>query len=184
MSSATVQELLQTSLGTVLASAEMAELVQSAKERSVSRGTYLFRAGDTSTSLFIVIDGELDVVVGPQTTGESVVATFGPGQLVGELEYMTRSARVASVLATEEAHLLELGAGHLDAMLKENRPAANKLVQSIARSLARRLASVNQRIVQKQPKTAPTEDVMEVGNDDLVNPISETDLDVLDRLWS
>jgi CRP-like cAMP-binding protein len=182
MPSNTVQDLLQTSLGNILAGAELSELVHAATERSVGRGSYLFRAGESGSALYVVVDGELDVVVGQAATGESVVATLGPGQLIGEVELLTRTPRVASVLATEETHVLEISASHLDAMLRENRPVAAKLMQAIARLLARRLAAVNQRLIQRTPKGAATDDI--ISDEEIVNPISEADLDVLDRLWS
>lgn len=181
MTSNTVQDLLQTSLGNVLAGAELSELVRAATERSVGRGSYLFRAGDTGSALYVIVDGELDVVVGQPAKGESVVATLGPGQLIGEVELLTRTPRVASVVATEETHVREIGASHLEAMLRENRPVAAKLMQSIARLLARRLAAVNQRLLQRAPNAALLDDSL---SEDTAAPISEANLDVLDRLWS
>ncbi|MBC7795120.1 MAG: cyclic nucleotide-binding domain-containing protein [Clostridia bacterium] len=184
MASNTVQNLLQTTLGNVLAGAELSELVHASAERSVGRGAYLFRAGDMGTALYVVVDGALDIVVGRAATGESVVATLGPGQLIGEIELLTRTPRVASVLATEETNVLEISASHLDQMHRENRPVAAKLMQAIARLLARRLAAVNQCLVQRAPKPVLTDDIVEMSDEDMIEPISQSDLDVLDRLWS
>lgn len=181
MTSSTVQELLQTSLGQLLASAELAELVRTATERSVGRGSYLFRAGDTGSALFVVIDGQLEVVVGQAGGTASVVAHLGPGQLIGEIELLTRCPRVASVVASEASHVLEISASHLDTLLRENHPLAAKLMQAIARLLARRLSAVNQRLLRR---TQNQLDDFALPSDAISQPISEADLDVLDRLWS
>jgi len=52
-----------------------------------------------------------------------VVATITPGQIVGELEVMTGTPRVASLVAVEEALLLEIPADKLDQLLRLNRRA-------------------------------------------------------------
>jgi hypothetical protein len=83
--------------------------------------------------------------------GGTKIATLGAGQVVGELEVMIRSPRVASLAAAEETRLLAMPAAKLNHMLEQNDPAATKLVLIIARTLARRLAAVNQRVVKGAP---------------------------------
>lgn len=183
----TAQALLETPLGSVLSAAEAADLAQAATVRTIPRGQHLFRAGDRGTALYVILSGTLDVVLGQQAAGETVVATLGPGQIVGELEIMTHSARVASLVATEDASLLELPASRFDEMLKANRPAATKIVTTIAKALARRLAAVNQRIVSRGAAAAAQvhepEEPVEVSDQDVVPVIGDDDLDVLDKLW-
>jgi CRP-like cAMP-binding protein len=182
-----VQALLETPLGSVLSSAEAADLAQLARQRSIGRGQYLCRIGDPSEALYIIINGALDVVLGQDQAGQVVVASLGPGQIVGELEAMTSSLRMASLLATEETQLLEISTAKFDEMLKANRPAANKVVLSIAKALARRLAAVNQRVLNKAtppPPPTPQQDKKPetVDDGDLVL-IEDDDLDLLDRVW-
>ena len=183
------QALLQTPLGAVLSSAEAADLAQAAKRRTVGRGQYLFRLGDQGDALYIILSGSLDVVLGQSEAGHVVVATLGPGQIVGELELMTGSLRVASLLATEDTNLLEIPADGFTQMLAANRPAATKLVTTIAKALARRLAAVNQRIVAKAapPPAACADTATEpvaIDDHDIVVGIEDEDLDVLDKLWA
>ncbi len=179
-----VQRLMQTSLGNTLSAAEASELAQSATVRSIARGNYLFRAGESSDAFFVILQGAFDVVLGQAATGEAVVATLGAGQLAGELEAMTRSLRVASLVATEEATVLDIPLGQMQTMLADNRAAANKLVQHIAKTLARRLAAVNQMILARAPKPEPAidEPVEQVSEADVM-PIDDEDLGVLDKLW-
>ncbi|MEE8408828.1 MAG: cyclic nucleotide-binding domain-containing protein [Myxococcota bacterium] len=194
MNSETVQQLMNSPIGKNLSAAEASELAQAGNTRSVGRDDALFRIGDQGDALFIILDGGVKVVLGNPLTGVKDIATLGPGQVVGELEVMTKSLRVATVVATQETTALEIGAAKLDSMLSENSAAANKLVGSIARTLARRLAAVNQRLVARDPApvaaTAPSaKDAnianigpIEVADADLVG-IDDDDLDVLDKLW-
>ena len=177
-----VAVLMDSPLNQVLTSADAAELVKMGSIRALNRGKYLFKIDDPGTALFIVLQGNLEVVLGNKQTGETVVATIGAGQIVGELEVMTQSKRVASLMANEEALLLELPGDKLDQLMRLNRPSAMKLVFHIAKTLARRLAAVNQRIMAKQPPAPPADAKEEVLSEkDLV--VDEDDMKVLDKLW-
>ncbi len=181
------QLLMSTPLGDVFSASEANELADTGKERKLKTGGTLFKAGDAGGSLFIVAQGSLQVLLG-QPPAVTVVATVGAGQIVGELEVMTRSLRVATLVATDESSLLELSSVQLDKLLATNRPAATKLVLTMARTLARRLAAVNQRIVDRQPAApkavpAAAPAPVQVADGDL-EPIEPDDLDVLDKLWS
>lgn len=146
---APTQALLDTPFGSVLSASEAADLAHAATVRSVGKGQPLFRAGDAGAALFIVLSGSFDVVLSQGGAADTVVATLGPGQIVGEIEVMTQSARVASLIATEDASVLELAASRFQTMLDESRPVAVKVVTTIAKTLARRLAAVNQRVVSR-----------------------------------
>ena len=187
-------QLMATPLGQLLSASEATELVDASKTRSLARGTHLFRAGDKADALYVVLTGSFDVVLGQAGRAETVVAKLAAGQIAGELECMTKSLRVASLIATEEAEVLELAAEKFDAMGKDNRPSATKLLQTIAKTLARRLAAVNHQIVAKAPPApmqtptqAPepksTQDPVELDDTDVV-PMDDEDLNVLDKLWS
>lgn len=180
----TVQLLLASPLGEILSAAEANELVKAGTTRSVNKDSPLFAIGDQGDALYVILQGSAKVVLGMASTGVVDVATLGAGQIVGELEVMTRSLRVATVVVTEDTTALELTKATLDRLLDENRAAANKLVFYIARALARRLASVNQRLISREPPApAAVGEPLELDDGDVI-PIEADDLDVLDKLWS
>jgi CRP-like cAMP-binding protein len=177
-----VAVLMDSPLNQVFTAGDAAELVKMGSIRALNRGKYLFKTDDPGTALYILLQGNLEVVLGNRAMGETVVANIGPGQVVGELEVMTQSKRVASLMASEEALLLELPADKLDQLMRLNRPSAMKLVFHIAKTLAGRLAAVNARIMAKQPPTPPPDAKDEVLSEkDLV--VDEDDMKVLDKLW-
>lgn len=186
-------ELMQTSLGQLLNTEDASHLVEKAKHKSVPSGSVLFEAGAKGDALYVVLSGTLEVILGKPGANATVVATVGGGQVVGELEVMTKTLRVATLVATTDTEVLELSESDLEAMLQVNHGAASKVMTYIAKTLARRLAAVNQRIVAKSPRpaTAPppvpaaaaeSEEPMEIDEADVV-PIDDDDLDVLDKLW-
>lgn len=69
--------------------------------RRIAEGAYLIRAGEVDSTLFAIEDGHLDIVV--MREGESaVVATVGPGDVLGEVSFIDDSPRSVSVKAGEE----------------------------------------------------------------------------------
>ena len=69
--------------------------------RRIAEGAYLIRAGEVDSTLFTIEDGHLDIVV--MREGESaVVATVGPGDVLGEVSFIDDSPRSVSVKAGEE----------------------------------------------------------------------------------
>lgn len=181
------QELMETSLGQFLTTDDADDLVEKGEQVIVHKGNALFTTGDPGDALYAIVQGTIEVVLGQPGVNATVVATLGRGQIVGELELMTKSLRVATLAATTDTTVLKIPGNALDMMLDEGRPAATKLVHYIAKTLARRLAAVNQRIVAKAPKPPPqpepaSAEPIEIDDDDVI-PIDDEDLDVLDKLW-
>jgi CRP-like cAMP-binding protein len=70
----------------------------------VNAGRVLCRQGDDAGECFIVVAGRADVFI-----DQSLVATVGPGDLVGELALLaTRGRRSATVVAATDMSLLAL----------------------------------------------------------------------------
>ena len=72
-----------------------------AEVKTVAEGRYLIRAGDLDSRLFAVEDGHLDIVAN-RDGQETIVATVGPGDVLGEVSFIDDSPRTVSVRAGEE----------------------------------------------------------------------------------
>jgi thioredoxin reductase (NADPH) len=73
----------------ILSAAALEELAAFGEERAVEAGDLLFRAGDASYDFIVVLEGEVEIVR-PDREGESILATWGAGQFLGELNMLTR----------------------------------------------------------------------------------------------
>ena len=69
--------------------------------KTVRARTYLIRAKESDSTLFTVEEGHLDIVA-PRDGRETVVATVGPGDVLGEVSFIDDSPRTVSVRAGEE----------------------------------------------------------------------------------
>ena len=68
--------------------------------RHVPEGDYLIRAGDTDSTLYAVEAGHLDIEA-MRDGNPVVVATVGPGDVLGEVSFIDDSPRTVSVKAGE-----------------------------------------------------------------------------------
>lgn len=72
-----------------------------AEVKTIRANDFLIRARDKDSTLFAVEEGHLDIIV-PRDGKETVVATVGPGDVLGEVSFIDDSARTVSVRAGEE----------------------------------------------------------------------------------
>ncbi|RFZ40348.1 Multidrug resistance protein stp [Mycobacterium marinum] len=79
------------------------DLQRHAEHVELQAGSYLFRAGDVSDSLYVVRSGRLQVI-----DEHGLVAELGRGQLVGEVGVLRDAPRSASVLAVRDSSLLRV----------------------------------------------------------------------------
>jgi CRP-like cAMP-binding protein len=71
------------------------------ESKTINEGRYLIRAGDLDSRIFTVEDGHLDIVANREGR-ETVLATVGPGDVLGEVSFIDDSPRTVSVRAGEE----------------------------------------------------------------------------------
>ncbi len=74
-------------------------------ERTVARGDLLFEAGEASYDLFVVLEGEVQIV---RSTGadEAIVTAFEEGSFVGELTLLTGQRRFLTARVTRPGRVL------------------------------------------------------------------------------
>jgi CRP/FNR family cyclic AMP-dependent transcriptional regulator len=75
--------------------------------RGVPADSYLIEKGETDSSLFAVEDGHLDIVADREGR-DVVLATVGPGDVLGEVSFIDDSPRAVSVKAGEETVLVRV----------------------------------------------------------------------------
>ncbi|MDQ8174884.1 MAG: FAD-dependent oxidoreductase [Gemmatimonadota bacterium] len=71
-------------------------------------GQDIVREGDVGTSLFLIQEGEVEVIKRGEDGTETRVATLGPGQQFGEVAVFQRVRRTATVRATSRVRLVQI----------------------------------------------------------------------------
>ncbi len=92
----------------------------------------LLHQGEPGTSMFILLEGALDVLVARSDGGQTPVGFLIPGDGVGEMSLMTGMPRTASVRAATDCLLLEIDQSAITPILQRN-PA---LIDALSHLLA------------------------------------------------
>ncbi|MEO1338426.1 MAG: cyclic nucleotide-binding domain-containing protein, partial [Myxococcota bacterium] len=89
-----------------LDSVQLAHLASVAEERSVARGTVLFREGDEASEFFVIQKGRIRISKNVSGFGEEALAILDAGTYFGEMELIDApSARAADAIVHEDGVL-------------------------------------------------------------------------------
>lgn len=102
-------------------------------------GTYVFREGESGSCMFVVVQGDVEVLKKSRGGVDSRVAVLGPGDWFGEMSIIDVQPRSATVLTVSPARLIKITAADLDRLYRADVKAYVLIVQNIARELSRRL---------------------------------------------
>ena len=109
------------------------------KVQVIDIGSTLFREGDDGREMFVVLQGELEVLKRSHRGTEARVALLGPGDWVGDMSIVDVQPRSATVRALAPTRLLRVTASDLDAVYRTDLKAYAIVVLNLARELSRRL---------------------------------------------
>jgi sigma-B regulation protein RsbU (phosphoserine phosphatase) len=109
------------------------------RRRRLAAGETLFRQGQPGDNAFLLLEGELQVLVAVGAL-DVAVALLRPGQLVGEIAVFAGQPRIATVTARTPCRIAALPRAALLALVAANSTAAAGIIAD----LGRRLAAVNQ----------------------------------------
>jgi thioredoxin reductase (NADPH) len=96
----------------LLSASELAEVSAFGSERATVAGEVLFQAGEASDDLFVLLEGEAEVVRSDRPDDEPV-ATFGPRGFIGELTLLTGQHRFLTARVTRAGRVLVIGSAEL-----------------------------------------------------------------------
>ena len=121
-----------------LSQSQTKKLFALGKEKNIRSGDVLFKAGDASNELYILLSGQLSVKGHTQTI--SVIDTFG---VVGEMGVFTRQPRSASIVATKDSALLVIRHRDLFHLIKRDKEFGYAVCMNVIHNLSEHLVFSN-----------------------------------------
>ena len=122
------EELLAaTPIFAMLAPDELQALARSARPLALGPTERFVIQGTAGTSLFVVADGEVEVVIRQADARDLRVAVLGRGAVVGEMTLLTGEPRSATVRAVDGALVYEIGRDHYTPLLLAHREWVDEL---------------------------------------------------------
>jgi CRP-like cAMP-binding protein len=107
------------------------------EERALQPGEVLLREGDTTDSVFQVVEGTLEVLRGPELRRIDVV---GPGATLGEIAALAGTTRRATIRALEPAVVREIDAASYGRWLASDEERQTQLTALARTRLDRHVA--------------------------------------------
>jgi CRP-like cAMP-binding protein len=157
---------------------ELLTVLRDATEHPLVRGDVLFKEGDPTEELYVVLSGRIAVAIAnPIDRRETMVGLMTPGDLFGEMGMLDRAERSASARALEASVVLSIPYAGVQAMF-DNNP---KLLWGVTRLLASRLRETNEALADSvfldvTGRTAKRLLELAAGRDSFLLPVTQEEL--------
>jgi CRP-like cAMP-binding protein len=116
-----------------------------AQVKRIAEGDFLIRAGDVDSTLFAIEDGHLDII-GIDDGRQTVLATVGAGDVIGEVSFIDDSPRSVSVRAGEETTVRAWDKRTLSEGLAFDPQLLAKFAVAMSELLVERLRDMSRRV--------------------------------------
>lgn len=99
-------------------------------------GEILFREGEPGESLFAILEGQVDVLLGVGTPDERLLTSLGPGEFLGEMSLLIPGRmRTASARVAASARLWKMTRTDFDGLMVRQPQLAYTMVQTLTKRL-------------------------------------------------
>src|SRR2546428_2700790 len=102
-------------------------VVEAASEVDRPAGSTLVKEGDSDREMCVLVQGTATV-----TRNGRKIAELGPGDFFGEIAFLTKALRTATVTAASDVRLLVLGAGALEDLVRREPKIAVQMLAAVA----------------------------------------------------
>lgn len=118
-----------------LAEADANVLTSHCTTRTYPANTVLITEGDSSDSLYVILEGEVKVYVSDPHGKEAILNLMGPGEYFGELALLDDAPRSASVVTMMPTKVMIISKGEFKRCLTTNPELAYKLIVSLTQQI-------------------------------------------------
>ncbi len=112
---------------------ELDQLAGGVEGHEYSTGDIVVRQGDEGSSLYVLVEGTLEVRTRREDGTEGAVGQIQAGQAFGEMSLLTGSPRIATIEAKTDVYVLEIRREDLEPILRARPAIADELGRLMAR---------------------------------------------------
>ena len=128
---------------------ERARIERRLVRRSYAEDEQIFWEGDPAEWLVLVVEGRVKMIKHSESGRETILATFGPGQIVGEVGVLIGDAYPASAQAIEPSVTVSLRRAEYIDLLRTHPDLAWALLQELGRRLQNAHETIRSLAVEK-----------------------------------
>ena len=144
-----LDELRQIPLFADLSEEDLERLYRMAETVSIPAGQLVLSEGDPGDSLYVVLEGELEVTK-RQGSQDVLLALYDPGQFFGEMALLEQAPRSASVRTVQESRLLVISQAAFQSLLSCSPSAPLRILHTVTS----RLRSTESALIQNEKMAA------------------------------
>jgi CRP-like cAMP-binding protein len=123
---------------------DIAGLLGIIHDRNYIAGEYIFYQGDPGLGLYLIREGEIQIIRESEKGDKVPLAVFHKGDFFGELALVDSEKRSASAIANIDTKLSVIFKPDLDEFIEKYPKKGIKIVQGIAEIIAVRLRTLNE----------------------------------------
>ena len=102
------------------------------REIQVQGGDILFEKGDPCDYLYVIVDGQIEIVNDPGATHEEILAVLGPSACFGEMALFGNQGRSAAARAAQDTSLLGIEKDPLLLLVQEHPSISIAIIEQLA----------------------------------------------------
>lgn len=139
---------------------QLAEISELLYERDYRTGEIVHSAGDPATALYIIVSGEVEIIVEDDSGQENELACLDEGEFFGERALSKNLERTATAKIHDDAVLLVLFRQELLELFQRDKDLAVVVLSNLVEVLGDRLQSANytiQELMNQQNQTEESE---------------------------
>ena len=131
-------------------------------------GEILFREGDAGEHMYIVVSGDLEILMAPDTDNELILNRVPQGEYIGEMSLITGAPRTASVRAHGDVVLLSMSRSQLMDLLQDHPQLASTMVHVLSHRLDNTTVSTFRDLTEKNRQLQQAFDELKAAQEQLI----------------
>ena len=118
----------------------------SAHEKALTRGSFVFQAGDNVRSVYLILSGSMHIIDEDFWGNQSIIETMNSGTLFGEAYvFSAREKQLVSVIAAEKSVILEIDPARLFETCPCNCPCHTQLIKNTLSILSKKIVYLTEK---------------------------------------
>ncbi|HET9589504.1 MAG TPA: SpoIIE family protein phosphatase [Anaerolineales bacterium] len=154
---------------TDLPSEELDRLVAEMDVVNLNSGDILFREGDPGEHLYVVVNGQLEILMAPDTDDELILNVLYEGEYLGEMSLIQPGGhRTASARARGDVVLLSMNRKQFRGLLQRHPELANEMVNVLSQRLDNTNISTFRDLTEKNRQLQQAFDELKAAQEQLI----------------
>jgi serine phosphatase RsbU (regulator of sigma subunit) len=147
---------------------ELDQIMAQLEVVNLKSGEILFREGEPGEHMYIVVSGNLEILMAPGTDNELILNRVPQGEYIGEMSLVTGAPRTASVRAHGDVVLLSMSRAQLMDLLQTHPQLASTMVHVLSHRLDNTNVSTFRDLTEKNRQLQQAFDELKAAQEQLI----------------